>query len=86
MSEKTKVLDLGRGKGAVSVNLAKAFGCRVKGIDMILEFIDYSIERLKNMLGKDCVSLLEGYIQSQQAECDELEGEITGVTWLLQVI
>ena len=29
--------------------------------------------------------LFEGYIRSQQAECDELEGEIIGVTWLLQV-
>lgn len=30
--------------------------------------------------------LFEQYILGQQAECDELEGEITGVTWLFQVI
>jgi hypothetical protein len=30
--------------------------------------------------------MFEGYIKSQQAECDELEGEITGVTWLLQIV
>lgn len=42
MTEKTKVLDLACGKGAVSVKLAKAFGFRVKGIDLIGEFIDYA--------------------------------------------
>ncbi|MCG8484590.1 MAG: class I SAM-dependent methyltransferase, partial [Clostridia bacterium] len=30
--------------------------------------------------------LFESYIRSQQAECDELENEIEGVTLLLQVI
>jgi hypothetical protein len=30
--------------------------------------------------------LFDCYIQSQQAECDELENEISGVTLLLQVI
>ena len=30
--------------------------------------------------------LFDGYIRSQQAECDELENEISGVTLLLQVI
>ncbi|MDO7787148.1 hypothetical protein, partial [Desulforamulus aquiferis] len=32
------------------------------------------------------MNIFEGYIRSQQAECEELESEITGVTWLLQVI
>ncbi|MCJ7666385.1 MAG: class I SAM-dependent methyltransferase [Actinobacteria bacterium] len=30
--------------------------------------------------------LFEGYIQSQQREIDELEGETTGIIWLLQTI
>jgi hypothetical protein len=30
--------------------------------------------------------LFESYIKSQQAECDELENEISGVTMLLQVV
>ena len=34
----------------------------------------------------DKAGLFEGYIRSQQAECDELEQEITGVTLLLQKI
>ncbi|HQA58169.1 MAG TPA: class I SAM-dependent methyltransferase [Acetivibrio sp.] len=42
VTEKTKVLDLACGKGAVSVNLAKALGCSVKGIDLIPEFIEYA--------------------------------------------
>ncbi len=40
ISEKTKVLDLACGKGAVSINVAKKFGCKVKGIDIIPEFIE----------------------------------------------
>jgi hypothetical protein len=30
--------------------------------------------------------LFDGYIQSQLAECDELENELSGVTMLLRVI
>lgn len=37
-----KVLDLGCGKGAVSVKLAESLGISVKGIDIIPEFIDYA--------------------------------------------
>ena len=33
------VLDLGCGKGAVSIHFAKTFGCRVHGIDAMPEFI-----------------------------------------------
>ncbi len=42
VSENTKVLDLACGKGAVSVQVAGAFGCMVKGIDIIPEFIDFA--------------------------------------------
>ena len=41
----TKILDLACGKGAVSINLARAFGCKVKGIDLIPEFIDYAVTK-----------------------------------------
>lgn len=40
ISEKTKVLDLACGKGAVSIKLAKEFGCQVKGIDIMQDFIE----------------------------------------------
>lgn len=36
------VLDLGCGKGAVSINLAKILGCYTKGVDLMSEFIDYA--------------------------------------------
>lgn len=45
VSEKMRVLDLACGKGAVSVQLAKALGCRVTGIDIIPEFIDDAIKK-----------------------------------------
>jgi cyclopropane fatty-acyl-phospholipid synthase-like methyltransferase len=40
MSKDIKILDLACGKGAVSINVAKEFGCRVVGIDLIPEFIE----------------------------------------------
>lgn len=42
VSQDTRVLDLACGKGAVSVQVAKETGCRVKGIDLMPEFIDYA--------------------------------------------
>ncbi len=39
-SKSLKILDLGCGKGAVSVRLAKDFNCNVVGIDAIPEFIE----------------------------------------------
>ncbi len=42
VSKKTRVLDLACGKGAVSVHLARELGCRVKGMDMIPEFIEFA--------------------------------------------
>jgi 2-polyprenyl-3-methyl-5-hydroxy-6-metoxy-1,4-benzoquinol methylase len=204
VSPRTKILDLACGKGAVSVRLAEEYGCSVKGIDIIPEFIAYAekkaaehsvdslchfevgdvnrsiewernydivilgavgdvlgdaletISKLKNTIGPqgylviddayradspegqylsreqylkifegarvkvvagrradhaDLIainrsnqarivlrahelkamhpeksSIFDGYIRSQQAECDELEGETTGVTWLLQAV
>ena len=41
-SRNLNVLDLACGKGAVSVQLAKALDCRVKGVDIITEFIDFA--------------------------------------------
>ncbi|HRI45657.1 MAG TPA: class I SAM-dependent methyltransferase [Ignavibacteriaceae bacterium] len=37
-----KILDLGCGKGAVSVQAAKTLGCRCLGIDAIPEFIEFA--------------------------------------------
>ncbi|KUG21645.1 putative methyltransferase [hydrocarbon metagenome] len=40
-----RILDLGCGKGAVSVNLVCAFGCSCLGIDAIPEFVDVAREK-----------------------------------------
>lgn len=45
VSPRTRILDLACGKGAVSVRLANALKCHVKGIDLLPEFIDYAREK-----------------------------------------
>ncbi|HEY8349373.1 MAG TPA: class I SAM-dependent methyltransferase [Clostridia bacterium] len=45
VTDRTRVLDLACGKGAVSVKLAAGLGCRVKGIDIIPEFIDFAVQK-----------------------------------------
>lgn len=47
VDEHTRILDLACGKGAVSVHLAKVFGCKVKGIDIMPEFIDEAKSKSK---------------------------------------
>ncbi|HOV26674.1 MAG TPA: methyltransferase domain-containing protein [Pseudobacteroides sp.] len=47
VSDKTRVLDLACGKGAVSVHLARVLGCKIKGIDIIPEFIEFSNKKAK---------------------------------------
>lgn len=40
LSEKSQILDLACGKGASAIQLAKTFGCPIKGIDIIPDFIE----------------------------------------------
>ena len=47
VTERTRVLDLACGKGAVSVKLARKVGCTVKGIDIIPDFIDFAEKKAK---------------------------------------
>jgi len=47
ISKDTKILDLACGKGAVSVNLAKNLGVKVKGIDLMPEFIESAKQKAK---------------------------------------
>lgn len=42
IGEGWRVLDLGCGKGAVSIRLAQEFGCTVKGIDLMDDFLEYA--------------------------------------------
>ncbi|MDD3537825.1 MAG: methyltransferase domain-containing protein [Eubacteriales bacterium] len=45
ISSGIKVLDLACGKGAVSILLTKELGCRMKGIDIVPEFIAYAEQK-----------------------------------------
>ncbi|MBT2584102.1 class I SAM-dependent methyltransferase [Planococcus sp. ISL-109] len=45
MLNTAQILDLACGKGAVSVHLANRFGCRVKGVDLVPEFIEFAIQK-----------------------------------------
>ena len=47
VSENTKVLDLACGKGAVSVKVASELGIKVKGIDLMPEFIEFANQKAK---------------------------------------
>ena len=44
---KTRILDLGCGKGAVSINIAKALHCQVHGIDALPQFINDAVKWAK---------------------------------------
>ena len=49
------VLDLGCGKGAVSIHLAKELGCTCVGIDAVKEFIDEANARAGDLgVGRQC--------------------------------
>ena len=45
--DRLKILDLGCGKGAVSIKVSQKYGCYCYGIDAIHEFIDYAKEKAK---------------------------------------
>ena len=57
-----KVLDLGCGKGAVSIKLAKEFNCQCHGIDAIKEFIDEAKNKAKELNVEEYCSF----------ECDDI--------------
>ena len=47
ISDKTRILDLACGKGAVSVKVAQKLRVKVKGIDLIPEFIEHAVQKAK---------------------------------------
>jgi len=47
MSENTKILELACGKGAAAVNIAKEFGVKVYGFDLLPDFIEYAKQKAK---------------------------------------
>ena len=45
LSDKTRILDLACGKGAVAVEVAQKLNVRVKGIDLMPEFIEVARQK-----------------------------------------
>ena len=67
----TKGLDLACGKGAVSIKLAKELGVQVKGIDLILDFIEIAKQKSIEHGVNDLCSFAVGEInEAIQAEHD----------------
>lgn len=58
-----KVLDLGCGKGAVSVKVAKALGCCCYGVDAVQQFIDYAKLKAEDFEVADLCSFETGDIR-----------------------
>ncbi len=61
-----KILDLGCGKGAIDIFLARQFNCSIRGIDAFPPFIDYAIKKAKDLkLDKVC-----------EFECNDIKKEL----------
>ncbi|MBE0448716.1 MAG: methyltransferase domain-containing protein [Actinobacteria bacterium] len=48
-TQSTKVLDLGCGKGAVTLPIAEELGFKIRGVDLFLPFIEEATERAKKL-------------------------------------
>jgi len=62
ISDKTRVLDLACGKGAVAVKVAQNLRVKVKGIDLMPEFIEYARQKAKEYGVDDLCEFLIGDI------------------------
>ncbi|KMQ51320.1 putative methyltransferase [Chitinispirillum alkaliphilum] len=58
-----RVLDLGCGKGAVSINTAKKYRCKCHGIDGIADFIRFAKQRAEEWGVDDCCTFEVGDIR-----------------------
>lgn len=71
MTEDMKILDLACGKGAVSIHMAKRFGCRVKGIDLMPDFIEDAVRRAQEHgVGDLCEFAVGDITQAVRTERD----------------
>ena len=71
VSDKTRVLDLACGKGAVSVKVAQQLRVKVKGIDLMPEFIDYAEQKAKEFNVEDlCEFLIDDINEAVKTEKD----------------
>lgn len=69
--DKTRILDLACGKGAVSVKVAQKFRIKVKGIDLIPEFIEYAAKKAREFNVDDlCEFLIDDINEAVKTEKD----------------
>ena len=69
VSNDTKILDLACGKGAASVKIAQELKVKVKGIDLISEFIGNAKEKaLENNIGSFCDFIVEDVNEAVKTE------------------
>lgn len=72
------ILDLGCGKGAVSIKLAKEFNCKIKGIDAVPEFIEEANKYAK-LFNVECqCQFITGDIRTKINELKEFDLVILG--------
>lgn len=60
ITPQTKVIDLGCGKGAVAITLAKALNIQVKGIDLLPEFIEVAKNKAMEYQVTECCKFIVG--------------------------
>ena len=71
ISGKTRILDLACGKGAVSVKVAQQLQIKVKGIDLIPEFIEYAAQKAREYdVDGLCEFLLDDINEAVKTEKD----------------
>jgi cyclopropane fatty-acyl-phospholipid synthase-like methyltransferase len=76
--KRLKVLDLGCGKGAVSVKVAKKFGCLCHGIDAVPAFIDYAIDKAKEYSVSELCNFEAGDIREKVRHLKDFDIVILG--------
>lgn len=74
LSQDTKILDLACGKGAVSVEIAQRLHVRVKGIDIMPEFIEYAVKKAQEAHVRELCHFVvgdinEAVIQEKDYDC-----------------
>jgi cyclopropane fatty-acyl-phospholipid synthase-like methyltransferase len=77
-SKPLKVLDLGCGKGAVSVHHAAKLGCMVTGIDGMQEFVDAAIALAEKHKVSHLCSFRQGDIREEINTCSGFDVIILG--------
>ena len=77
-SKPLKVLDLGCGKGAVSVHLARELNCHVTGIDGLQPFIDSAIELAATNKVTHLCSFRQGDIREEISTCSGFDVIVLG--------